>query len=272
MNSFNLTRDNFKSRIAQSFSRAAKGYDQEASLQKQVANQLLEFLPKQLSSNPSDTVILDLGTGTGYAIPYLTQLYPDAHLLGVDVAEGMLKVNASQNGHLLIDYICADAESLPFVDASVDLIVSSLAIQWCRDYPAFFAECKRVLKPQGQLYISTLGPRSLWQLHEAWLKVDEIQHVNRFEALETLVSYSDGLTLFLKETEVNKQAYPNLQQLLKSLKSIGASVVEHRETTGLGGRHRLAQLEKVYQSFVHGDGSLPLTYQVFYLAWCKNDR
>src|SRR5690606_40309407 len=73
-------------------------------------------------------------------------------------------------------------ENLPSQNASVDLIFTSLAIEWCDDLPQLVGELQRILKPGGRLLFSTVGPATLHQLRSAWQSVDGYVHVNRFQS------------------------------------------------------------------------------------------
>lgn len=255
----------FKQQIALSFSRSASSYDQVAQFQRQVADQLLSHLPAA-----SMNQLLDLGTGTGYALTTLCQTYPSAKVLAVDIAEGMLTYAAQQNTEQgSITYLCADAEALPLAEHSVDLIYSSLSIQWCRDYPRLFKELHRILRPGGQVLIATLGPRSLYQLRDAWSVVDDEQHVNQFSDLESLLFSASDFQLTCQKTQMINLGYADLDQLLKSLKALGASVVEGRALNGLGGRQRLRLLREAYERFRQADGLLPLSYEVYFIHLSK---
>jgi malonyl-CoA O-methyltransferase len=76
-----------KKQIAHSFSRAAATYDSVANLQRRVGDVLLQ----KLTPNPAAQVVLDLGCGTGYFTPQLQSKFPQALVVGVDIAEGMLQ-------------------------------------------------------------------------------------------------------------------------------------------------------------------------------------
>jgi SAM-dependent methyltransferase len=76
-----------KAKMAQSFAAAAAQYDDVAVLQRQTADELLERL--SLTTLEPET-ILDLGAGTGRNLALLQQRYPQARLLAMDIAPGML--------------------------------------------------------------------------------------------------------------------------------------------------------------------------------------
>lgn len=90
--------------------------------------------------------ILDVGTGTGTAARAIAARWPDADVVGVDVAEGMLaearRLLPSEHAGR-VRYEHADASALPFADGSFDLVTLSNMIP-------FFDEIDRVLVPGGQ--------------------------------------------------------------------------------------------------------------------------
>ena len=90
------------------------------------------------------------------------------------------------------DWLVADAEALPLVNDSVDLVFSSLALQWCYRPDHLFAELARVLKPGGICVFTSLGPDTLRELRAAWAAVDAHQHVNAFLPAGELVPGQSG--------------------------------------------------------------------------------
>ena len=61
----------------------------------------------------------------------------------------------------------ADEERLPFADASLDLVVSSLALHWVNDLPGALIQIRRALKPDGLFLGAVLGGETLTELREA---------------------------------------------------------------------------------------------------------
>jgi SAM-dependent methyltransferase len=108
---------------------------------------------------PGEGRCLDLGCGTGVAIPELTRL--GWAVVGVDVSEAMLD-RARAHGAELHQ---TSAESLPFKDESFDAAVSLWLHTDIDDFPAALHEAARVLKPGAPFaYVgahpSFVGPHS----------------------------------------------------------------------------------------------------------------
>ncbi|CAG0911939.1 unnamed protein product, partial [Cyprideis torosa] len=159
-------------------SAAAARYDAAAALQQEVANRLLGRLD-YIRHQPA--TVVDLGAGTGYCSERLLKRYPKSRLLAMDFAEGMLE-RARKRGRLLRRPlpVCGDARALPVADDSVDLLFSSLMLQWCHPVDEYFGEFNRVLRPGGLLMFSTFGPDTLRELKSAWGEVDKAVHVHNF--------------------------------------------------------------------------------------------
>jgi ubiquinone/menaquinone biosynthesis C-methylase UbiE len=104
--------------------------------------------------------ILDLATGTGWASRIIAERFPGARVTASDIAEQMLeyaRATASTRG-LEIDYRHADAERLPFGDASFDGVVSTFGVMFVGKPEAAAAELARVVKPGGRASLSTWTP------------------------------------------------------------------------------------------------------------------
>ncbi|MCP8689090.1 malonyl-ACP O-methyltransferase BioC [Marinobacterium sedimentorum] len=255
-----------KHRIADSFSRAALTYDAAAELQRQIGHQLLESLP---DTRPDR--VLDLGSGTGYFTPLLRQRYGASNLLSLDLAQGMLAYARQHRPDANAAWICGDAEALPLAGDSLDLIFSSLAIQWCEQPARLFAEVARVLRPGGRFMVATLGPDTLHELRDAWAAVDSDMHVNRFLAREPLLaSVPANLQLRAFSTENRVLRYSQLRQLTSELKGIGAHNMNQGQPTGLTGKARVQGFRAAYEQHRDAQGLLPATYQVYYLHLQKD--
>jgi malonyl-CoA O-methyltransferase len=256
----------------QAFDRASQGYDDAAALQERVRNELLERLA-ELKVTPQS--ILDLGAGTGHASRALKRAYPRAIVVAADIAPGMLARAKAQSRWLRrFERVRADAYSLPFRDASFDLVYSSLMLQWCDDLDTAFGELGRVLKPGGLLLFSTFGPGTLVELREAWLASgDAGNHVNHFfdpHALGSALMHA-GLSEPVLDVDRIVMHYPDARALMRELKAIGAHNVTQGRPRGLTGRKRLDAMTAAYET-LRGEPGLPATYEVIHAICWGSER
>lgn len=251
--------------VARSFSLAASSYDQVAALQRRVADTLLAKIPTD-----SFHSLLDLGCGTGVMSAQLANMAGVEEVYGLDIAQGMLEFARSQHPHEKLVWCAGDAESLPLKNETLDLVFSSLAVQWCADFQQVCSELQRVLKPGGYGLVATLGPQTLYELRSAWQQVDGYQHVNRFISLDE-VTRAVAETGFDYEifTETVVMHYQDLKQLTAELKALGAHNVNRGRPKGLTSRQRIETLKAGYEVFRNDDGWLPASYEVYYLRMRK---
>lgn len=128
------------------FNRWSHTYD-ESWVQRyadRVHEEMLNVVTREIGAPQT---ILDVGCGTGRLLRKARALYPSAQLLGIDPAEGMVKVARSQIPSATI-YLGA-AESLPLADSSVGVVLSSISFHHWSDQLAALREISRVLRPAG---------------------------------------------------------------------------------------------------------------------------
>jgi malonyl-CoA O-methyltransferase len=251
--------------VRASFDRASATYESAARLQAQVARELLARLD---SFALTPRVVLDLGAGTGRTTRELKRRYPRATVVALDLAPGMLReANRHQGLWQRFERVCGDAQRLPLAAASVDLVFSSLMLQWCQPLDAAFGEVRRVLKAGGFFAFSTFGPATLGELRSAWAEADGHNHVNHFIDMHDVGSalMRAGLTEPVLDVDRIELDYPDARTLMRDLKCIGAHNVTAGRARALTGRTRLARMENAYEAY-RRDGSLPATYEVIYGA------
>jgi ubiquinone/menaquinone biosynthesis C-methylase UbiE len=91
--------------------------------------------------------ILDIGCGTGKLLRGVNAYWPAAQLIGVDPAQGMLKVARRLTPEAT--FYMAMAEALPLEDDSIDLAMSTTSFHHWRAQPIALREIVRVLHPGG---------------------------------------------------------------------------------------------------------------------------
>lgn len=126
-------------------------YAEAAVLAHEAANEMLSRL-EWMTIKPA--VILDAGCGLGELSNKLQLRFPDAQVLALDASLPMLQAVAQAS----VTRICAEAETLPLRDQSIDLICANLLLPWCDDVSLMLREWRRVLRPNGLVMLTALGP------------------------------------------------------------------------------------------------------------------
>jgi ubiquinone/menaquinone biosynthesis C-methylase UbiE len=110
----------------------------------------------EILAGTRDRSLLDVGCGGGQAAIRLKERYPHLCLTGIDLSADMIaraRQRAQQKG-FAIQFEVADAESLPYPDASFDVVYSFGSAKHWPDPLKGFGECWRVLKPDGELLVA----------------------------------------------------------------------------------------------------------------------
>ena len=135
----------FRGPIARLFGNLAPRWDEMRSPE--------SFAPLERALAALDTAprrVLDLGTGTGAAATIVARRFPEAQVVGVDLAQEMVETARGKLPSELagrVTFQRADASSLPFEDGSFDLVTLANMIP-------FFDELTRVLAPGGTALFS----------------------------------------------------------------------------------------------------------------------
>lgn len=246
--------------IERQFDRAAATYDSVASVQRQMADQLLLEIPAQL-----DGPLVDLGCGTGDLLYKLSERTSATNLTGIDISSAMLE----QTRHRVpgAQAIKADLAALPLDDNSCRWAVSNAAIQWC-DSKAVFSELRRVLQPGGRAFISTFGPSTMWQWRETIESVSSTgNRVHTFESVEQLTSglRASGFASVESRIENVDIQFDSVRAMFDSIRKLGATNARRDRPTGLSGRQWFQQITEAFEERRERDGMLNLTYECCYL-------
>ena len=101
-------------------------------------------------SDRHSSKILDVGCGTGF----VSQLYPNFDITGIDISDGML----AQNPH---KWVKAPAEAIPFPDNHFDYVIVRSLLHHLEEPAVGLKEIYRVLKPGGTFVC--------WDPNQSWL-------------------------------------------------------------------------------------------------------
>lgn len=266
--------------VRRAFSRAAGHYDEAAALQREVASRLLDSLDyfDERAQREADErgekhprtpeLVLDIGTGTGHAAAAMQRRWPKARVLAMDLALGMAR-EARRNAGPWRPFkprphaLCGDIRALPLMDSSVDILYSNLCLQWIDDISDVFRGFRRVLRPDGLMVLSTFGPDTLWELREAFGQADDAPHVNPFPSIAQLgdALIAAGFVDPVLDRDEIRLHYDSLAELMRELRTLGATNALIDRRRSLTGRARFARAAAAYEA-LRVDGQLPATWEV----------
>lgn len=109
---------------------------------------------------------VDLGSHHGVLGRWLAGSPNIGHLVSLDPAAGLLAQAPEPR-------VLGALDALPFAPASLDLVVSGLALHLVDDLPGALIQIRNALKPDGLLLAALLGGRTLHELREAWLAAED---------------------------------------------------------------------------------------------------
>jgi ubiquinone/menaquinone biosynthesis C-methylase UbiE len=104
--------------------------------------------------------VLDVACGTGVVARLASQRVGAAGTVaGLDIHPGMLAVARSTTPPgMAIEWHQASAEAMPLPDASFDVVLCQMGLQFVPDKHAALREMRRVLAPGGRLLLNVPGP------------------------------------------------------------------------------------------------------------------
>jgi malonyl-CoA O-methyltransferase len=281
-----------RAQVRRAFERAAATYDGAAVLQREVGQRMAERLGF-VRMQPG--AILDAGCGTGAALGELHARYPDARLIGLDLALNMTlaardrSMVAARSARSLLGRVlgslapardlrpwcvCGDIASLPIKTASIDLVWSNLTLQWLGDPQKAFVEFRRALRVGGLLSFTTFGPDTLKELREAFLAADRATHVGRFIDMHDIgdMLVHAGFADPVMDMETLTLTYGDAIDLMRDLKAIGAHNITAGRPRGMMGRQRWRRMLAALEA-TRRDGRLPASFEVVYgHAWKPEPR
>lgn len=153
--------------------------------------------------------VLDLGCGYGWHCAYAAA-HGAAFVLGTDISEKMLETAREKNPGGAIEYRRAAMEDLEFEDGSFDVVLSSLAFHYVRDFAPLVGRISRWLTPGGAFVFSAEHPVFTAEGSQDWYRgengeilhfpVDNYYYEGEREAVflgERVVKYHRTLTTCL---------------------------------------------------------------------------
>ncbi|KAF1625148.1 UNVERIFIED_CONTAM: Arginine-hydroxylase NDUFAF5, mitochondrial, partial [Eudyptes robustus] len=229
---------------------------------------------------------LDVGSGRGYIAQHLTKETIEK-LIQVDISENALK-NAVDSEIPTVSVV-ADEEFLPFKEDTFDLVISSLSLHWVNDLPRAFREIHQVLKPDGVFIGAMFGGDTLYELRCS-LQLAELEreggfspHVSPFTAVSDLghLLSRAGFNTLTVDTDEIQVNYPGLFEVMEDLQGkyilygnindfcMGESNCSWNRKPLLHRETMLAAAAIYREMYGNSDGSVPATFQIYYMIGWK---
>lgn len=118
------------------------------------------FAQEAIACGPQQGLVLDAGTGPGRIPVLLCQMRPQWQIIAIDLAQNMLQIasqhiqQAGLQQQIRLELV--NTKNLPYQDQQFDLVISNSLVHHLSDPLPFFSELKRVLKPNGGIFIRDL--------------------------------------------------------------------------------------------------------------------
>jgi SAM-dependent methyltransferase len=177
--------------------------------------------------------------------------------------------------------VIADEEALPLRDASVDLMVSGLALHFVNDLPGTLIQVRRALKPDGLFMAALLGGETLTELRQALADAEiEIEggvspRVAPLVDVRELGALLQRAGFALPVTDVDRVTvrYESVFGLMHDLRRMGATIVLiERRRTPLR-RATLLRMAEIYVTrFADPDKRVRATFDIVWLSgWAPHE-
>ena len=174
-----------------------------------------------------------------------------------------------------VNLLAADEEALPFRDASLDLVVSALALQFVNDLPGALVQIRRALKPDGLFLAALIGGESLNELRQAFAAAEsEIEggvspRVAPFvdvRALGDLLARA-GFALPVTDSDRYTLRYATPFDLMHDLRRMGATNALFARRRVPLRRATLMRMAEIYhERFADADGRVRATFEIVWLS------
>jgi SAM-dependent methyltransferase len=218
-------------------------------------------------------IAVELGSPTPYLADRLAASGQVDEVIRMDrLPEALARDHAAMVG---------DEEALPFAPASLDLIVSALALQWVNDLPGAFTQIRRALRPDGLFLTAVIGGDTLTELRqsltlaEAELTGGASPRVAPFAEIRTLggLLQRAGFALPVIDQDRRTVRYATALDLMRDLRAMGATnVLAERDRRPLR-RDVLFRAAAIYaERFADPDGRIRATFDVISLSgWAPDE-
>ncbi len=235
-----------KELIKQRFNKKLNLYNENARIQKQMAEKLLSYLPENDYGS-----VLEIGCGTGLLTEYACKKINSTSYYALDIVSDCEKYIKKINSN--IKFISSDIEEYAKnSDKKFDLIVSNASLQWIDNLPDFILKLAGMLNTDGTLLFSTFGIenfREIFYVLGKTLPYYTIKELNNF-----FKKFNPVI-----EEEIRIMAFKTPKDVLKHIQNTGVNAI----STEVWTKKDLSDFEKKYNNFCSNRPTL--TYNPVYI-------
>ncbi len=249
--------------VRRRFSSAARDYDAASPMQATVAENVMDLVPSAMAPRR----VLDVGCGTGRLLMLARARWPQAHLAGLDVAEGMI----AQARQRFPDLQWVTGDATQYSDDPYDLVLSSSALHWLRPFDQGLAHVMSLIQPGGFLVAGLMTHQTLSELRVARNRI--APHKNAGGQLPTLddiasaIHVLPGCRIHQAVEVVEQNTYPGAGPLLRHLHDTGVTGGDLSHGAIPLNRRELQDLITCYdEQFTAPGGGVRATFSVAYLV------
>jgi ubiquinone/menaquinone biosynthesis C-methylase UbiE len=150
--------------------------------------------------------VIDLGCGTGVLLGcLLDHLGPAGRVHAVDFSAKMIEKAKAKHNDRRVNFLTADARSIPVPDASIDRVICFSAWPHFPDPEPVIKELLRVLKPGGRLHIWHVDSRE--KINDIHKHAHQSVHHDVLEAADQLCDRMCQEGLVIEDQRDDQDAY-----------------------------------------------------------------
>lgn len=237
--------------------RAAKSFATYDFLLNEAVDRLAERLD---DTSRMFSSVLDIGCHTGQMQRIIGQRKGIERFIQCDIAEAMVRQATGMR-------VAADEEYLPFAPGSFDLVISALSLHWVNDLPGTLVQIRKLLKPDGVIFISMLGGRTLHELRHAALLAGEGRGVS--PRVAPFVDVKDagallqraGFSMPVADSDTVNVSYSSALRLMQDLHGMGEGNILVQSQKHLNTAEALATIAVHYPRLEDEEG-IAATFEI----------
>ena len=176
--------------------------------------------------------------------------------------------------------VCED-DIVPFANASFDLIVSSLNLQFVDDLPGTLIQIRRTLRPDGLFLGMIMGGSTLQELRQSFLAAEAELTGGANARVLPFIDVKDaghllqraGFALPVTDTEHLTVRYAHPLDLMRDLRAMGATNCIHSRPKNFMQRDVLNKaVEHYVKNYSDADGRIKATFEIISLSgWAPHE-